>query len=178
MECVNCTACIDACDSIMEKIQKPKGLIRYASEESLKGNQKSLITPRVIFYSVFLAILVSVTSYLMFSKSDIDVLVMRSQGQLYQEQPDNKISNLYTLKIQNKLDKKRVLDYEVEGKPAKIQWVNGKIDTLEAGQELSRVLFVLVDKKEVTQAKNPIYLVVKENEQVIKKVKTQFFGPF
>ncbi len=178
MECVNCTACIDACDSIMEKIQKPKGLIRYASEESLKGNQKSLITPRVIFYSVFLAILVSVTSYLMFSKSDIDVLVMRSQGQLYQEQPNNKISNLYTLKVQNKLDKQRVLSYEIEGKNAEIQWVNGKIDTLQAGQESSKVLFVLIDKNEVTQAKNQIELVVKENHQVIKRVKTQFFGPF
>lgn len=178
LECVNCTACIDACDSIMEKINKPKGLIRYASAESLKGNQKSLITPRVIFYSVILFVLVSVTTYLMFTKSDIDVLIMRSQGQLYQEQPGNKISNLYTLKVQNKLDKSRILSYEIEGKPAEIQWVNGRLDTLAPGEQTSRVLFVIMDKKEVTKAKNPIELVVKENEQVIKRVKTQFFGPF
>lgn len=178
LECVNCTACIDACDSIMEKIQKPKGLIRYASAESLKGNRKSLFTPRVIFYSVFLALLVSVTTFFMFTKSDIDVLLMRSQGQLYQEQPNNKISNLYTLKIQNKLDRQRVLNYEIEGKKANIQWINGDLDTIPPGQEASKVIFIVMDKSEVIQAKNPIYLVVKENEQVIKKVKTQFFGPF
>jgi cytochrome c oxidase accessory protein FixG len=178
MECINCTACIDACDTIMKKVNKPTGLIRYASAASLEGKQKSLITPRVIFYSVVLLLLVSVTSYLMFSKSDLDVLIMRSQGQLYQEQPNNKISNLYTLKVENKSPKQRILQFEIEGKNAEIQWINGKIDTLNPGQEISKVLFVLMNKQDVTQPKNPFYLVVKEQNQVIKKVKTQFFGPF
>jgi len=178
MECVNCTACIDACDGIMDKIKKPRGLIKYASQNSLEGKQKSLITPRVIFYSIFLFLLVTLTSYLMFSKSDLDVLIMRSQGQLFQEQPNGKISNLYTLKIQNKLNQSRILNFEIEGKNAEIQWVNGKIDTLNAEQETSKVLFVLLNKNEISQAKNQIYLLVKENNKVIKKIKTQFFGPF
>lgn len=178
MECVNCTACIDACDRIMDKIKKPRGLIKYASQNSLEGKQKSLITPRVIFYSIFLFLLVTLTSYLMFSKSDLDVLIMRSQGQLFQEQPNGKISNLYTLKIQNKLNQSRILNFEIEGKNAEIQWVNGKIDTLNAEQETSKVLFVLLNKNEISQAKNQIYLLVKENNKVIKKIKTQFFGPF
>jgi cytochrome c oxidase accessory protein FixG len=178
MECVNCTACIDACDGIMDKIKKPRGLIKYASQSSLEGKQKSLITPRVIFYSIFLFLLVTLTSYLMFSKSDLDVLIMRSQGQLFQEQPNGKISNLYTLKIQNKLNQSRILNFEIEGKNAEIQWVNGKIDTLNAEQETSKVLFVLLNKNEISQAKNQIYLLVKENHKVIKKIKTQFFGPF
>jgi hypothetical protein len=114
----------------------------------------------------------------MFSKSDLDVLIMRSQGQLYQEQPNNKISNLYTLKVENKSPKQRILQFEIEGKNAEIQWINGKIDTLNPGQEISKVLFVLMNKQDVTQPKNPFYLVVKEQNQVIKKVKTQFFGPF
>lgn len=54
MECIACTMCIDACDEIMEKVNKPAGLIRYTTEYKLQG-QKGKISPRVwVYLTLFL----------------------------------------------------------------------------------------------------------------------------
>ena len=66
LECIGCTACIDACDEVMEKIEKPKGLIRYATGSSLKGIQSKFLKPRVAIYTV---LLVAVVTALIFSIS-------------------------------------------------------------------------------------------------------------
>ena len=50
MECVHCTACIDACDAVMEKIRRPRGLIRYASLNGIERGERLRITPRLIGY--------------------------------------------------------------------------------------------------------------------------------
>ena len=56
MECIACTNCIDACDEIMTKVSKPKGLIRYSSENELKGKSHTFFTLRSLIYGcVFLA---------------------------------------------------------------------------------------------------------------------------
>ena len=50
MECVGCTACIDACDEVMDKISRPRGLIRYASERGIRENKKFVFTTRMKAY--------------------------------------------------------------------------------------------------------------------------------
>jgi cytochrome c oxidase accessory protein FixG len=57
MECVACTACIDACDEIMVKVGKPKGLIRYSSEEQMKGARRRLARPASVAYGIILGAL-------------------------------------------------------------------------------------------------------------------------
>jgi len=52
MECVGCTACIDACDDVMGKLGRPKGLIRYASEEGLAGGTSRIVRPRTVGYAI------------------------------------------------------------------------------------------------------------------------------
>lgn len=67
LECVNCTACIDACDEIMEKFDFPKGLIRYASENNIAKNEKMKFTKRMVAYTVVLSLLVGVLATLLSS---------------------------------------------------------------------------------------------------------------
>ncbi len=50
MECVGCAACVDACDEIMEKVDRPKGLVRYDSLNGLEGKSKHMARPRLYFY--------------------------------------------------------------------------------------------------------------------------------
>ncbi|MBP8240367.1 MAG: cytochrome c oxidase accessory protein CcoG, partial [Saprospiraceae bacterium] len=57
LECVNCTACIDACDEVMDKVSRPRGLIRYDSHNGIIEKRRRIFTPRVIAYTIFLAIL-------------------------------------------------------------------------------------------------------------------------
>ncbi|MDZ7847904.1 MAG: 4Fe-4S dicluster domain-containing protein [Owenweeksia sp.] len=42
LECINCTACMDACDAIMHKIDRPEGLIRYESENNIASGKKNI----------------------------------------------------------------------------------------------------------------------------------------
>src|SRR5690606_39825111 len=60
LECVNCTACIDACDAMMEAVNLPKGLIRYASEDEISKNKKFVFTARMKGYLAVLLILCGV----------------------------------------------------------------------------------------------------------------------
>ncbi len=84
MECVGCTACIDACDEVMEKIDKPRGLIRYATGNSLKGIRTSWIRPRVVIYSALLVVVISVLALTISRREDIMITILRGKDTPYQ----------------------------------------------------------------------------------------------
>jgi cytochrome c oxidase accessory protein FixG len=87
LECINCTACIDACNHVMDRINKPLNLIGYYSENIITNNQKPSFTWRMGGYSAIMVLMMAVLSYFIFSRSDMDMTLMRSAGMLYQEQP-------------------------------------------------------------------------------------------
>lgn len=104
LECINCTACIDECDTIMEGVGLPKGLIRYASEDEIEKKYKFKFTSRMKGYSAVLFILVGVLIGLLFLRTEVEAVILRLPGQLFQHKGDN-ISNIYTFKIINKTTK-------------------------------------------------------------------------
>ena len=178
LECVNCTACIDACDAVMTKVHRPAGLIRYASENNIAKNEKTKFTVRTAAYSVVLLILVSVLSVLLFTRKDIQTTVMRAQGMLYQEQPGNRISNLYDIKLVNKTRGDIPVTLKLENTE-----LNGEIrmvgkDLVVAKQAVGDgVFFVYVDRSKISKRKTPIEIGVYSDNRRTDKVKTNFFGP-
>ena len=102
MECVHCTACIDACDAVMEKIGRPRGLIRYASLNGIERGERLKVTPRLVGYTVVLLALGVVLAFLLFTRSDVQATLLRAQGALFQKMPDGRYSNLYTVRVVNK----------------------------------------------------------------------------
>jgi cytochrome c oxidase accessory protein FixG len=105
LECVNCTACIDACDDIMIKVDRPVGLIRYASENSIVNGTKLKFNRRIKAYTGVLLLLLSLLVFLMVSRTDLDATLMRTAGMTFTKLPDGRISNLYNLKLVNKTHK-------------------------------------------------------------------------
>ncbi len=105
LECVNCTACIDACDAIMDKIEKPRGLIRYDSLKGIEEGKRNLFNNRVKAYSVILALLVGLQFFLFSNRTEVEALILRTPGMLYEEVEDGKIRNLYNYQIINKTGK-------------------------------------------------------------------------
>jgi len=101
LECVNCTACIDECDLIMESVNLPKGLIRYASEDEIEKKAKFKFTTRMKGYSAVLLILIGLLTGLLFIRNEVETVVLRLPGQLYQHKGED-ISNVFTFKIINK----------------------------------------------------------------------------
>ena len=77
LECVNCTACIDECDDIMDKINLPKGLIRFASEDNIAKKEPFKLTPRLKGYIAVLTILIGVLAGMLALRSDVEARILR-----------------------------------------------------------------------------------------------------
>jgi cytochrome c oxidase accessory protein FixG len=80
LECVNCTACMDACDDVMRRLQRPLGLIRLTSHEAIRTGVSSWWTGRVKAYTAVWAVLVATTATLLIARRDLDVLILRQPG--------------------------------------------------------------------------------------------------
>lgn len=125
MECVNCTACIDACDAVMDKLKRPRGLIRYASLNSIERGEKFHITPRMIGYAVLLCALISVFAVLIFTRSQVELTLLRAPGALFQQTADGSIENIYTLKLINKTSRDIPVELRLENSAGKLEVMGG-----------------------------------------------------
>lgn len=102
LECINCTACMDACDEMMEAVDLKKGLIRYTSEEQIQTGGPFVFSTRGKAFTVVLVLLVGIITTLLVSRTTIEANILRTPGMRYQTNDDGSISNLYNYKIINK----------------------------------------------------------------------------
>jgi cytochrome c oxidase accessory protein FixG len=175
LECVNCTSCIDACDNVMEKIKKPLGLIRYASKKQIETGVKKLLTPRSIGYTIVLFILTCLIIFLLATRTDVELSILRSPGMLFQEQPGDKISNIYDLKIINKTFKHLPANLELENIPGEIKLI-GKDLVVDPQEVTEAKFFVILSKSEIKYLKTPIRIAVKSNDKILDVINTTFLG--
>jgi len=101
MECIHCTQCADACDAIMDRVNKPRGLIRYTSRDGLDGQPRRLLRPRVLLYPAALAVVLGLFGYFLAARSDTDVTVLRGIGTPWSVQADGGIVNQVRIKVAN-----------------------------------------------------------------------------
>lgn len=176
LECVSCTACIDACDQMMESVKRPKGLIRYDSEKGIAEKTKLAFTTRMKAYSAVLLVLIGVEAFLLLTRSDFDATILRAKGMLYQEQPNNEISNLYTIKLINKTRDSMPVNLKVENIDAKIEVVGKELGIQKEGVS-EGTFFIYLNKSKLHARKTKLEIGVYSNNKKIKTVKTNFLGP-
>jgi cytochrome c oxidase accessory protein FixG len=177
LECVNCTACIDACDDIMIKINKPKGLIRYASENNISEGTKLKFSVRIMAYTGVLVLLLALLGFTFLSHSVVDVSVLRTPGQFYQENPDGTISNLYNFKVANKQNKPMDIKFTLEHQEGSIKIIGNEHIEIPAGEEKQGQLFVIMPQSTIKEKKMKLQINLHDKEQVIKEVSTTFMAP-
>lgn len=178
LECTNCTACIDACDKMMQAVNLPTGLIKYTSENSITLKKPHRFTGRMKAYTVVMCLLLGVEGYLLASRTDVGISVLRTPGQLYQEQPGGQLSNLYNYKFLNKTYVDKELTLKPENFKGTIKLVGEEKLFVKKENYLSGSLFIYIDKKEVTKRKTKIAIGVYEEGKKIKVINTSFLGPF
>ncbi len=177
LECTNCTACIDACDSIMDRIQKPRGLIRYASESNIAENKSFTWTARIKAYSLVMIVLLGILSSLLMTRKDLDITVMRVPGQLFQEKEDGRISNLYNMKIVNKTFRDMEISFKSELDKVETSLV-AKDTVMVIGENQTQVTFFLIaDRVALDSRKTTLYLNIYADGKWVDRVKTSFLGP-
>lgn len=177
LECVNCTACMDACDEVMHKVNRPAGLIRIDSLEGITKRVNSLMTPRAIGYSLVLVGLIVLEAFMFLGRSEVEVLLLRTPGMLYQELEEGVISNLYNYQLINKTDKEFVMELEIENiAGAHLEYVGAK-PILAAQSNAEGALFIKIPKDLLQDRKTTIKLVAKSDNVVLDHFETTFLGP-
>ncbi len=177
MECVNCTACIDACDSIMDKVGKPRGLIRYASENSIAEEEPLRYTTRMKMYTVLCLLMVTLLSFLVITRKDLDVTIFRTPGILYQERGADSISNLYNFKFANKTLRDIPLTFKVSNAQGTVQMIGKPVVHVTKEAQGSGSFFIILPKKMIQSRKTDIQLDLYEGNKLLQHVTTSFLGP-
>jgi cytochrome c oxidase accessory protein FixG len=176
MECVQCTACIDACNNVMTKINQPLGLIRYASLNGIEKGQKLRFTPRLAGYAVLLTGLIVLWTILVLTRSDVQTTLLRAPGALFQQMPDGRFSNLYTIRVLNKTSRDIPIELKLENTEGKLQ-VMGKRIVVPAENLAENSIIIELDPKNLKSGSTPLVVGIYSNGKRVESLKTSFIGP-
>jgi cytochrome c oxidase accessory protein FixG len=179
LECVNCTACIDECDSIMESVNLPKGLIRYASEDNIEKKEPFKLTARMKGYIAVLTILIGLLTGMLFLRNDVEATVLKLPGQLFEHKANNVISNVYTYKLVNKTTN------NIENVSIKLLSHKGTLKLASSNNNFvvpSRgiaqgTLFVEINNAALSGDRNKIKIGIYANGELIETTTANFLGP-
>jgi cytochrome c oxidase accessory protein FixG len=177
LECVNCTACIDACDHMMDSIHRPKGLIRYASEHNIATGKPTRWTTRMIAYTGLLFVLIGLESFLLITRSDLDVAVVRAKGTLFYREDGGMISNLYNVKIINKTRHDMPVQVQLTGDKGNVRWVGEPHPVVIADSLIDTQFFITRAAGDLESQQSNVKIQVLSNGEVITTEKTSFIGP-
>ena len=160
LECIQCALCIDACNEIMTKVERPRGLIAYDTERNLAVAGREtvpirLVRPRTILYAGAMAVVATIMLIALLVRPDLDVSVLRDRNPLYVKLSDGGVRNGYTIKLLNKLYGPRELGLGIAGLPgAKFNVVGleneaNPVVTVPPDELKSVRLYVTLDKQAV-----------------------------
>lgn len=178
MECVGCTACIDACNEVMTRINKPKGLIRYASENEISKGQVFKFNTRMKAYTGLLLLMITLMTVLVVTRKTIDANILRARGQLFQELPNNVISNLFEAKIINKTNREVPIELKLKDNVGVIKMVSNKNIVLKKEAINEITFFVEIPKEKLAKRSTNIMIDLYEGDTKIQSVNAKFLGPF
>ncbi len=177
-ECIGCALCIDACDQIMDKMNYPRGLIRYTNENSLKGQKSHLLRPTSIGYGLVLALMIGSVVYSLSTRVPLVVDVLKDRGALYRYTGQGMIENAYTLKILNMSDTSQYFNVAVTGveaikitTPTRVLVASGEVYSLPAAVE--------VDPKHVKESAQTIIFEVRSetDPDLNQNAQSRFLAP-
>lgn len=176
LECVNCTACIDECDHVMDKIKKPRGLIRYASLKGIESKAGFRFTPRMTLYTVILVALVGLLAYLLSVRTEYSIAILRTPGMLFQEQPNGIVSNLYDLNMVNKTFEETPVSLRLENIDGELKIIGNDI-ILKPQEIIDGKFLIFISKSELTKMNTPVEIGVYSGDKLLESVMTSFLGP-
>lgn len=176
LECVNCTACIDACDEVMDKVGMQRGLIRYTSATAVQAGHTHWFTTRIKAYLAVWIVLVSVVVTLFALRADLDVLVVRQSGSMWQTTPDG-VANFYLFQVINKTnDAHDVKVSVVEPKGASVKLL-GAVSTVGANGIVKGRLLVIVPDSVRRSQHADVTLSIMSNGVEVQRPVLSFIGP-
>lgn len=181
LECVNCTACMDACDEIMTKIDLPKGLIKYASEDNIAEGKPFRVNARLISFTVILVAMIAAMGIFMMNRSEVEVKFLQVPGKDFTIE-GNYITNTLQYNLMNKINHPYQLTVKVKSfKDGKTEILNepGQFIKIDEGELKQGLIKIKIPKKDLTSYKVPVDLEIKDqNGKSIDDYVISFMAPF
>jgi len=180
LECIQCTACIDACNKMMHAVGKPPGLIRYTSHNAITAGaaqtrRKNIVKLRTLGYLAIWLILLSVFSFLVLTREKIETVLLRQPGMLAQKLPDGYVANLYSLKIFNKTFDAQTAELKLSGVSGEIRFID-TVGTIAPHSVAEARFFIALKDTEARRENRIVSLEVWSNGHLVKTKNTVFIG--
>lgn len=183
-ECIGCAACIDVCDQVMDKVDLPRGLIRYSTENALarhltrKEILAHIVRPRILLYTAILVLITGLATWFLAHRIPLKVDIIRDRSTLAREADDGSIENVFTLQIMNTEEQPHRYKVVVDGLDG-IK-ITGTGDVEVPAATLQSFMTVISAPPEAGQkGANPIHfeIVAQENPDIKVREKASFMMP-
>ena len=183
-ECIGCAACIDGCDQIMDKMGYPRGLIRYTTENVVKGKYpdsgilKHILRPRTLIYSVLMLVIGGAFLVSLATRVPLRVDVVRDRVALSKETDDGLIENVYRLQLINKDGRAHRYTIEAEGIPGLQIVTSQAVISAEPLQTVDIPVSLVADPVELKGRSIEVQFTVRATDapDIVDEVKTKFFN--
>jgi cytochrome c oxidase accessory protein FixG len=177
LECVGCTACIDACNGVMDRIGKPAGLIRMTSDEAIRGNRASWKTPRAAAYALVWLGLVGTLAVLTAQMRDVDVLILRQPGTLYTTLPTGEVANFYNVEALNRTRSNATFAIDVVEPHDATVTALGPLGDIRPFAVAEARMLVRLKPHAMTGGRTAIRFAIRTADGAVQLVDSTFLGP-
>lgn len=178
MECVNCAQCIDACDDVMDKIGRPRGLIRYGSQASvLDGKKSRILRPRTMVYPAIVAGLLMAFTFVLVTRAPAYISVLRQRGAPFAVLDDGSVVNAVTVKVQNRRPEDARYDFElVDVDGGKVE-IAGEAFVVRPQETVGRPVLLKAPASSFPTGARNVIIRVRDEDGYEKDVKYRMMAP-
>jgi cytochrome c oxidase accessory protein FixG len=176
LECIACTACIDACDEIMEKVHKPKGLIRFTSEAELENLPPKKFSFRSTLYLTIILVITGVFIYVLSQKNSLNMRMVKLGKSSYRVIDESTVNNLYRVNFDNKTDKTYAVTIKANIPEVVIK--TRKMPFIVNPGEFKTVMHLNFPQSILKDGEKQIILNYYDKEQLLMKREVKLVGPF
>jgi cytochrome c oxidase accessory protein FixG len=179
-QCTGCALCIDACNNIMEKVDYPRNLISFTTENRLDGKTTSILRPRLYIYAGLITGLLIWVGWGLATRDAVTLDIIRDRNTLYRDSGDGNIENLYRLRIINKDESDHIYHIDIEGLESATINMDKPIPSVESGTIHDHIIRIKIDPAELNGKRSTEFslkLTADDDTSVSTIVETRYLGP-
>jgi len=177
LECIACAACIDACDDVMDRLQYPRGLIRYSTQNAMDGRKTHVVRLRTLIYGALLLALTIGFGVAVHERPLLVLDVMRDRNALFRVTDMGNIENVYTIRLVNKDSAPHTVRLAVDGLAAAVLEGDRSVYVVDPESVLSATVRIHVPPQRISGGRDIVIRAQSTDERIDAKSKARFIGP-
>jgi cytochrome c oxidase accessory protein FixG len=177
MECIHCAQCIDACDAIMDRVGRPRGLVRYGSRDEMAGAPRRLLRPRTVLYPGLIVCVWGALAWGLAHRPAAEVTVLRAAGSPFSVLASGEVSNQIRIRIDNRgaVERRYEIALAETGGLRLIAPENPLV--IGGGQHATTTVFVIADRTSFERGERVFHFRIADGEGFEIRPAYRLLGP-